>query len=176
MSGLPSEIEANRHIRNLLVQYLRDCGTEGKNATFQEMQEITGLDIIKIHSRIGSARNETLSEYGFAFKSIRGIGYKPIAPTDALGFVGRSARTKIKNETGRWRERFNAIPKASLTSQAALSDLIRENLRLNIYEELHSQNQTDRVEAAVESVSDQLSPERMKQMLLKAKQTLKDVG
>lgn len=176
MSNLPSEAEQNRHIRYLLVQYLRDCGAENKTATYQEMDALTGIDIRACRSKIGSAMADVLNEFGFAFKTVRGVGYKPIASADAIGFVGRSARQKIKNETGRWRDRFNAIPKNNLTSQEDLNNLIRENLRLNAHEELHSQQLTDRVEAAVESVSAELSPERMKQILLKAQRALSHVG
>jgi hypothetical protein len=152
------------------VQYLRDCSIGEALATYNDMEDICGTGRPQTRASFYRAAKVLQTEYGVIFKSVRNKGYKPLPAGEAIAHVGVNSRTKIKAETIRWRDKFEAVPTTNLKTPKDVEAWLKECLKLNAYEDMQGGRLAVRVDAVIEAVKedDRLSPENMRQMQLNA--------
>jgi alkylated DNA nucleotide flippase Atl1 len=164
-------------VGELLVQLLRDRAQEGRIVTYQDLNELTGLDVQKARSVIYTAMKKVLQDYGYSFKCVPRKGYQPIEGIDAVVMTGERSRKKITNITTKWRDNYQASDPSKM-DQSSLNKYIREGCLLNVAETITSAKTMERVDLQVGAAIEDhpLSHKNMKKIQLACFQALAGVG
>jgi len=116
-----------------------------------------------------------LTRSGVEFKTLTGLGLKPLNHVQSMKEIGTTSRLKVSRQVDRWGKRLKAIDPHRL-AQADLSLFIQENLSHLKYEEVSSSTTQEKIEATVEAIESPLSHNNLKKMLLAAREELRNIG
>lgn len=180
IQALPTARQATDQIKNVLAERLRQCATEDRIATYDELSELAGFRVDSASGRyyINVARDFVLEEDGIYFKVVRKVGYSPVGATRMAGVIGSVARQKINGATERWRTGHDAVkPKVIQTmSQAEFNEFIKEGLKLAVQEQLISEEKQRKLDQASEKQVNLMSKEEVSKQLNEMLEAMKGIG
>lgn len=118
-----------------LLQYLRECHTENKIATYSDMSRLLHMDVQrKERSLLHSALQVLARDHGLHFECEYNKGYRPLlSPEEVLEIKCGDRKRRIKSTATRWRNELETVNPARLTDDGLLQ-YVKRGLELAVVE------------------------------------------
>lgn len=102
---------------NILITALKRCYEENRMATYTELETfVTGCATIQRNYLVGALRI-VREDYGYLFKCVNTVGYKPIANETKVAEIERIRLSKIRSQVNKFEEDLGCVSVIELSEQ-----------------------------------------------------------
>lgn len=114
-----------------LINYLKECGDSGKDATFEEMSKLLNGSVqYKFRSNLGRALTMVRRDYQLLFVSLPNEGYRPLL-TDIAKNITTKRQKRIQSETNYWEAELGTIDTTKL-DEKEIKSYMTASLKLGV--------------------------------------------
>lgn len=138
----------------LLIAYLKRCHEEDKVAEYRDMEEIVPRVAKEKRHCLESALRYLKKEYGYLFRCIVSVGYRPLKNEEKASSVTSYREQRVRSQVYRWNDELATIQTTAL-KQPDYNTYLTSCIKLSAHKMLLSSEFSDRAQTAVKNTTKQ---------------------